>query len=188
MGNSNTIPFKDLKDSFEVYKNNYPKSEFISFFEEKYLINIKTIHYNSNDVALVNSKSENLPLKLFLNKHKGKLIYVDFWASWCAPCIEEIPSSHKLQDAYKDKNVVFLYISTDSDKIKWEKTNVKYGLVNGNSFLALNYPQADFYQELELKTIPRYVLYNKNGELVHKNAPRPSSKEIKMLFDTYLNE
>ena len=54
--------------------------------------------------------------------------------------------------------------------------------------LAVNYPNANFYQGLQLKTIPRYLIYDKTGKLVHKNAPSPESIEIREELNKYLKE
>jgi hypothetical protein len=57
-----------------------------------------------------------------------------------------------------------------------------------NSFIAVNYTSASFYRELQLKTIPRYLIYDKTGKLVHRNAPSPDSKEIRNEIDKYLSQ
>lgn len=170
----------------KIFKGIVKDSATIAKLESKYLINYSDLKKNTSSVHLITKTGEKIILQNFINKHKGNLIYIDFWASWCAPCIKEFPSSNQLQEIYKGKNVTFLYISNDSDKSKWENANVKHGLINKNSFLAINYPNAKFYQELDLKTIPRYLLYNKKGKLIHKNAPRPSSNEIRALLDKHL--
>jgi peroxiredoxin len=70
-----------------------------------------------------------------LSQWKGKLIVVNFWATWCPPCLEEMPELSRLQDAYRGRNVVVLGISTDElDKIR-EFSNehpMSYPLLSGN--------------------------------------------------------
>jgi thiol-disulfide isomerase/thioredoxin len=51
-----------------------------------------------------------------LSDYKGKIVYVDIWGTWCGPCIQEIPGALKLQDEYKNKPVVFLYVALEYDK------------------------------------------------------------------------
>ena len=48
-----------------------------------------------------------------MNDLKGKYIYIDVWATWCGPCIREIPASKKMEKLYRDKNIEFVYISID---------------------------------------------------------------------------
>jgi thiol-disulfide isomerase/thioredoxin len=127
--------------------------------------------------------------KLIKSKFKNKVVYIDFWASWCAPCMAEMPSSFELHEKYKKKDVVFLYISIDTDFEKWKMAINKVKLSTlENSFIAVNYPSASFYRELQLKTIPRYLIYDKTGKLVHRNAPSPDSKEIRNEIDKYLSQ
>ncbi|MBT8243887.1 MAG: hypothetical protein HKP48_08615 [Winogradskyella sp.] len=54
---------------------------------------------------------------------------------------------------------------------------------NKNSYLAVNYPNAEFYKELNLKTIPRYLLFDTNGKLIYNNAPSPSSDNIRKVIN-----
>lgn len=182
------LPQPIFSKYFKLFNNIIKDSIFKEKIENKYLLKYADLKKSTSTVNLISKSGKKIILEDFINKHKGKLVYIDFWASWCAPCIKEFPSSNKLQEIYKSDNVIFLYISTDSNKNKWENANVKYDLINKNSFLAINYPNAEFFKELELKTIPRYILFNKKGKLIHRRAPRPSSNEIRILFDKYLNE
>lgn len=134
----------------------------------------------------INTKNKQIDLEYIRNTHRGKVIYFDFWASWCAPCLKLMPDSKKLMDDFKHKDVVFIYISIDKDLDKWIQANEKEELGNENSFLAINYPEAKFYKELKLKSIPRYLIFDKQGKLIHKNAPSPNSKEIREIFNEYL--
>ena len=128
-------------------------------------------------------KESNLPKILDLedktfdfSDFKGKVIYVDFWASWCGPCRKEMPFSRKMHEGLTEKQkkeIVFLYISIDEEIDNWKKAVQELGLkdagVNGHS-----YEMAGRYK---VSSIPRYMIINKNGEVVNDNAPRPSSPE-----------
>jgi peroxiredoxin len=70
-----------------------------------------------------------------LSQWKGKIIVVNFWATWCPPCLEEMPELSKLQERYRDRNIIVLGISTDDlDKIREfaELHPVSYPLLSGN--------------------------------------------------------
>jgi len=110
-----------------------------------------------------------------LEQHKGKAIYVDFWASWCGPCRKALPKSRELHNEFKE--VIFLYLSKDSNFEYWIKAN-KYEKLGTNSYFILN-EKADYIKNLEINFIPRYLIYNQESVLIDKNAHRPESKEIK---------
>ncbi len=78
------------------------------------------------DITLQNDKNVSVKLQSF----KGKVVLVDFWASWCLPCRKANKSLVKLYDKYKSKNFEIVGISIDTDKDKWLKAIKKDGLKN----------------------------------------------------------
>lgn len=125
---------------------------------------------------------------------KGKYVYVDVWATWCGPCIAEIPSIKKLEAAYKDKNIQFVSISIDDAmrsgggdlavaKNKWRTMVEEENLVGIHLFSDKNW-QSDFVKNYNIQGIPRFILIDPNGNVVDPNAPRPSSEKLVELFDS----
>lgn len=179
--------YNDFKERFDKFKQTAKDTTLITFLEDKYLLNFTDLNKETQEIYFINSQKQKQTLSQILEDNKGKVIYIDFWASWCAPCRALMPASRELHKQYKDKDVVFLYLSIDNDFEKWQKANRDEGLLqNRFSLLAVNYPNADFYKELNLRSIPRYLLYDKQGNLVHKNAPSPDSDIIKQELDKLL--
>ncbi len=107
-----------------------------------------------------------------LSEFKGKYVYVDFWASWCGPCNNEIPHLKQLEETLGNDQVVFVAISIDEEIDDW-KAAVKRHNLHGNQFLG----NQEIARLLNISGIPRYVIYDKEGHLLDPNAPRPSSGE-----------
>jgi thiol-disulfide isomerase/thioredoxin len=120
-----------------------------------------------------------------ISSYKGKFIYMDFWASWCMPCRAEMPDSRLIQQKYKDKNIVFLYISIDKNPIKWRDAAKEEKLeVYSNSFLLLNSSESTILKKFRIETIPRYVLIDAEGKIIYANAPGPSEKKLQQILDS----
>ena len=125
-------------------------------------------------------------LKEVIAKYKGKLVLFDFWASWCIPCRGEMPHSATLKKKYKDKNIVFVTISTDGNITDWKKAAKEEALESDHDFLLLNADQASFTKHYNIKSIPRYMLIGKDGKVLSDDAPRPSDLKLKGLINRYL--
>lgn len=114
------------------------------------------------------------------------LTYVDFWASWCVPCREEMPHSKILQADYGPKGVRFLYVSIDKNPAAWERAMQTIGLSDADSYLLAKNYQSAVAKRFTLTAIPRYLLIAKDGRVISANAPRPGTVEIQRLMDVNL--
>ena len=122
-----------------------------------------------------------------LDDLKGKYIYIDVWATWCGPCIGEIPSLKKVEEQFHDKNVEFVSISIDrkADFEKW-KMMIQEKELKGVHLFADSDWSSSFVKDYQIQGIPRFILIDPDGIIVDSNAPRPSSPELIELF-TSLN-
>lgn len=111
-------------------------------------------------------------------------IYIDVWATWCGPCIKEIPDLKKIEKMYQNSNIKFVGISIDkkSDKEKWKKF-IEDKDLEGVQLLADAEWDSEFIQKYLISGIPRFILLNPEGKIVRNNAPRPSDIELIKLFD-----
>jgi len=123
--------------------------------------------------------------KVSLSDFKGRIVLLDFWATWCHPCMEEMPSFRKLQSDYKDKGIVFLSILLEEDKMVRESYLKKYGPHEG-SLHGENGSAAEVALAYQANAIPLFTLIDKEGRIIEYSAPQPSSAEIRPLLDSLL--
>jgi len=139
----------------------------------------------TNIIDLNSPEYANTTFDDVIAKYEGKVIYLDFWASWCGPCKREMPYSHKMQETFLGKDVVFLYISSDKNVSAWASAvdNLK---LTGEHYLASLSVKRDYGTRFNVRFIPRYILIDKKGNVVDENAKRPSDpatvKDIEALL------
>lgn len=133
----------------------------------------------SGGVHFINPKKQDGGDKLFsdvIKEFEGKVIYVDFWASWCPPCRQQMPHAKVIHEDYEGKDVVFLYISFDRTEGAWKNGINKYG-IQGHHILPTQTLGSDINNKFKVTGIPRYLLIDKTGKVVDRDAPRPSQVE-----------
>lgn len=122
--------------------------------------------------------------RVSLDSLKGKIVYIDIWATWCLPCIKEIPDLQKLEEELKGEAIQFVSICTDDDKERWQKM-VREKALGG---IQLYTPKSDlaFFTDYKLEGIPRFILIDKQGNIVDANAMRPSDEKLKEQLESLL--
>jgi len=147
------------------------------------------IDLNSDSTLQKVNYPEKKSLKSIIESHKGNVIYLDFWASWCKPCRKEIMKMKKIKESLKGKKVSFIYISLDLDKVKCDDAIKNDGVIEEN-YLSHEIKNDLGMEELnKIKSIPRYVIFDKKGKLVNPEAPSPSQKnKLLAALNQYLIE
>jgi peroxiredoxin len=117
-----------------------------------------------------------------LSDFKGKVVLVDFWASWCGPCRMENPNVVRMYNAYKDKGFEILGVSLDKDRNAWLEAIQKDGL-RWTQVSDLKYWQSDAAKLYNVTGIPYTVLVGKDGKIIEKNLRGPAlDAKLKEIF------
>lgn len=159
---------------FKKYSND---SELIENFENAFLVDVEALKQTTSEVILYDEQKKATTLSAIIEANKGKIIYIDFWSSWCGPCRAAFPSSRTLHEKFKERELVFLYLSTDANFEAWKKAN-EFEKLSENSYVIINPKTSEYLKKLAIDFIPRYVLINSEGAISNPTAPSPESDKI----------
>ena len=120
-----------------------------------------------------------------LTDFKGKVIYIDVWASWCGICRKEIPILKKLEEKFNGKNVEFIYVSIDRVEKMWRK------IISDNNLQGINLFTGDHFDsqivnDYNIQSVPHYILIDQNGTVVENRTKKPTERverDIQLLLN-----
>jgi thiol-disulfide isomerase/thioredoxin len=120
-----------------------------------------------------------------LDSFKGKFIYIDCWASWCSPCLQQIPYLKKIEERFEGKNIVFVGLSKDANMGMWKDA------IDKNHLAGIQLSEkggiSDFSKKYNIEGIPRFILIDKEGKILNANMMRPSDERTIKYLDQILN-
>ena len=118
---------------------------------------------------------------------KGKIVYVDIWATWCGPCKAEIPYLQRLQQEFSDDDLIFLSVSVDEkeDNQKWLQMIEEKNL--GGIHLHTSGWDNELTKNYAINGIPRFMLFDRESKVISTDALRPSSEGIRDLLNSALS-
>jgi thiol-disulfide isomerase/thioredoxin len=132
-----------------------------------------------------------------LSDFQGKIVYLDFWGTWCYPCLQELPHSLELEEEFGEEEVAFVYVALEydsTDQERWRQFVTGEKALDYAPFLEQRvYPGVHLLAEGQFNNpaikpylvnyAPTYVLIDQEGKIVKPRAPRPSSgEELKTLL------
>jgi len=193
------IKVKDV-DSFNQKLLNETKGLDSAFTANEKTANTRMITFLKSNYASQHAKLTNFALgkpspefnlenykggKTSLKSLRGKYVYIDVWATWCAPCRQQIPALKKIEEQYKGKKIAFVSMSIDKkkDKAKWRKM-IKDDKLGGIQLFSENDWNSKFVKDYQITGIPRFILIDPKGNIVDANAPRPTNPRLVALFDS----
>jgi thiol-disulfide isomerase/thioredoxin len=113
--------------------------------------------------TLLSAEGAQVSFQDIVEKHKGKTVVIEVWASWCGDCVKAMPKTKELQANNPDVDYVF--ISMDKAVDKW-KTGMEKHALSGDHYMANDQMEGVFAQAIDLDWIPRYIILDKTGKIV----------------------
>lgn len=170
---TNTTLEKMFKEA-PLHVTNRKCLRYINLLKEKYNpLNMGISMYNQQK-TLVKSFSDNKTYTLedVLKLYKGKALYLDFWASWCRPCLSDIRNSSEIKKLLNENNIEYLYFAIRDYEDSWRKA-VNSNNIGHNQYLIIDSNESPLVQYYDIIEIPRYMFLNKKHEITNLKAPRP---------------
>jgi thiol-disulfide isomerase/thioredoxin len=169
---------------YEAFRQLYPRSQYMPVINKT--IKLKRMLGTGQqapdfDFTTIEGK------KMKLSDLKGKVVYIDFWASWCGPCMQEVPHAQKLEEHFEGRDVVFLNISLDEKAEAW-KSAIEKKQIKGLHTRQDGGWKAPVAVQYGIQGIPAYFLIDKDGRFITETTPRPSEADtMTALIEKALN-
>ncbi|SEB17119.1 TlpA family protein disulfide reductase [Pedobacter hartonius] len=141
-------------------------------------------------ILLYDFAGKKADFKQVVASNDYKLTLVDFWASWCIPCIMEMPALKRAEEKMKGKPIKFVTISIDKDQdiSKWitaAKQNKLYG--KAFQYRLANFKQSPLTKLIHIRNIPRYLLIDQQGNIIDDDFYRPSDERFQLQLMKHLD-
>lgn len=135
-----------------------------------------------NDISNV---PEDKVMETIVSKYKDRVVFIDLWATWCAPCLEAMKQFRDAKSNFRDKDVVFVYLTNGSSPHKlWEE---KIKGIGGEHYYLTDAQWRYIMDYFGFEGIPSYLLYDKEGLLINKFTAFPGNDAVKEMINGLLN-
>jgi thiol-disulfide isomerase/thioredoxin len=110
-----------------------------------------------------------------VERYNGRVLYIDVWATWCGPCLEEMKIAPALHKYFAGKEVVFINLCLESSPENWLKT-INKDIIGGENYYLDANASKSFRGAYNISGFPTYMLIGRNGQL-HASVARPSDTQ-----------
>lgn len=171
----------ELTDQINFFREQVTDEEVLAEFEEEYQA-WDRLSAGQPMFDFIGKDLEGNPVSS--EDFRGKYLYVDVWATWCGPCIAEIPHLKKLEADYHDRNIVFLSYSIDEDHQAW-LDYVPENELGGVQIIGENAWESQLCQDYKIMGVPTFMFFDPEGKIISVKMTRPSNEETRERFDSY---
>ncbi|MCD8079100.1 MAG: redoxin family protein, partial [Bacteroides sp.] len=178
---------------YAYLKNHFPDSEYVNVLTEK-LQEIPEVLEEADDIFFLEGEISSLEDLVHLPELAGKYLFIDLWASWCAPCQVEFSYKKQLSSLLSEyTHIESVYISIDDTRMEeaWKKKIASFHLSGYHlrSSQGLMEELEDLLYQGTPFTIPRYLLVDTQGKILNDNLPRPSDPtNLRKALDEWLEK
>lgn len=117
-------------------------------------------------------------------RHKGRVVLIDFWATWCAPCRQAMKSMKPIKEELKDKDVDFVFVTDEtSPQVLWKKMITD---IHGEHYYLTNAQNADLLKKYQFTGIPAYLILDREGRVVYQHVGFPGTEVMKQELEKAL--
>jgi thiol-disulfide isomerase/thioredoxin len=171
---------KENGDVIKLMEKSYPNSEYTKEMKSAYAqiemqAKAAEMKQKAESATAIGSTAIDLDYpspsgkNIKLSSLRGKVVLLDFWASWCGPCRRENPSVVAAYNKYKDKGFTVYSVSLDQDKARWTSAIAQDGLLWENHVSDLKGWSAEPAAKYGVQSIPAQFLLDKDGKIIAKN-------------------
>lgn len=184
---SREIVYNNLISSdslLHLYYSKFPK-KFRDSYEGKRAVRIIKGRNIKKGQRAINFEARDIYGQIHrLSDFKGKFLLINFWASWCGPCIEELPTINKIHEQFDQQKLEILFFTCDTDEKKFQGAVQKYGIDWGDHF----YASPELVEDFGAQALPKLYLIDPEGLFLYTRDEENDGKELKKLREILNNK
>lgn len=176
---------EELERVYALFQKICTDSAKVKALEPQYLICRELLPgKDAPDVIMADTAGNSVSLKNL----RGKMLYIDVWATWCTPCKMEIPHLEKLYQHFKgDRRIQIVSLSIDGNADEWKRM-LRKDKPEWAQYIVPKENKREFSKTYGIGGIPRFILIDEDGKIVSINARRPSYAQIISYLEEYLEQ
>lgn len=169
---------------YERYLVNCKSPDLIEITSDLYADYLEIVNQSLSEKVVLIPTDQASPMEV-LSRFENKVLLLDFWASWCSPCIKGIPQVKKLAEHFKNSDVEVVFIGFDDQESNLINA-IKEHQLEGMHIILNKEETGSWRKEFSIRGIPTYVLMDKEGRVVNMDKPNQINGDTYSAIDSLL--